>query len=349
MSRRWFRREVFRLLILFAVITSIAWLWLWDPHAQRPRPIVYPFDDERPKAQPHPIDRLISSAQRTFDELIAKRTTDLQATAKAYRQRRGRHPPPGFEAWFAFAKDNDALIVEDFFDQIYHDLNPFWGIPANQTRQQARLVPEKEKITVRNGTVQNEKIEREWMEHWVGMIKGIQHHLPDVDIPINLMDEPRVMVPWEDVNRYVQVERDSRQVLPVEEVVGSVSAFEADVDLDESAKIQFGSSKWYWDAARLSCAPDTPSREVLAATNFTGPPPPPDLFPLFSFEGYVSNWTAAKDPCLQPELRESHGSFVEPISKSTTQALVPYFGGSKLPMVSRMIETFPNCLRCTIP
>lgn len=47
--------------------------------------------------------------------------------------------------------------------------------------------------------------------------------------------------------------------------------------------------------------------------------------------GYVKNFTAASDPCVQPHLRGLHGTFIEPISMSTTSELIPLFGGSKLP------------------
>lgn len=41
-------------------------------------------------------------------------------------QERGRHPPPHFDKWFEFASSHGCVIIEDLFDQIYRDIDPFW-------------------------------------------------------------------------------------------------------------------------------------------------------------------------------------------------------------------------------
>jgi hypothetical protein len=43
--------------------------------------------------------------------------------------------------------------------------------------------------------------------------------LPDMDIPLNAMDEPRIVLPWEDVNKYMEKERAARSMPPAKEVV----------------------------------------------------------------------------------------------------------------------------------
>jgi len=47
-------------------------------------------------------------------------------------------------------------------------------------------------------------------------------------------------------------------------------------------------------------------------------------------DGYVANYTLSTDFCHQPDLQSLNGIFVEPLSTSTTAALFPLFGGSKL-------------------
>lgn len=49
-----------------------------------------------------------------------------------------------------------------------------------------------------------------------------------------------------------------------------------------------------------------------------------------SYQGFVSNSTLAADVCHQPDLQGLAGVFIEPLSTSTTKALFPLFGGSKL-------------------
>ncbi|EFW98827.1 hypothetical protein CMQ_4679 [Grosmannia clavigera kw1407] len=52
------------------------------------------------RSQWHPIDRLIDEVNMTFHRLLQSRSTNLSDAAARYRERRGRHPPPGFGAWW---------------------------------------------------------------------------------------------------------------------------------------------------------------------------------------------------------------------------------------------------------
>lgn len=93
------------------------------------------------------------------------------------------------------------MIVEDFFDQIYQDLEPFWGVdPAPMRREASQF---EMTINVRDG-VAKAGSEWPWTQIWLNMTKTVEHLLPDMDIALNAMDEPRLVVPWEDINRYVK-------------------------------------------------------------------------------------------------------------------------------------------------
>ncbi|OAR01269.1 hypothetical protein LLEC1_04197 [Akanthomyces lecanii] len=46
----------------------------------------------------HPITQLISNATAHFETLLRERSFTLEDAAEKYRQRRGQHPPPGFNA-----------------------------------------------------------------------------------------------------------------------------------------------------------------------------------------------------------------------------------------------------------
>lgn len=163
----------------------------------------------------HPIDTLIEKAEKAFDEVLKKESHDLKSAAKAYRERRGRHPPPGFDTWFKFAQENNAVIVEDFFDQIYDDLNPFWALAPAVLRKEGWDHEMTINIRNNNATAGSDWF---WTVLWLNMTKTIEHILPDMDIPLNAMDEPRVFVPWEDINRYIEIERKERSMPPPAEV-----------------------------------------------------------------------------------------------------------------------------------
>lgn len=149
----------------------------------------------------HPIDKLIYDAQHTFAELTSKTSKTLEQATQAYRKRRNRHPPPGFDKWFEFAQDNNAIIVEDFFDQVYHDLEPFWGLSPAVMRKESWDF--EMTMHVRNGRA-NTTSTWFWTVIWYDLIASIEHLLPDMDMALNAMDEPRLVVPWEDIDGYMK-------------------------------------------------------------------------------------------------------------------------------------------------
>lgn len=161
------------------------------------------------KSEPHPIDELIFNAQNVYAEMVSKETTNVADAAQAYRKRRGRHPPPGFDKWFKFARDLDGMIVEDFFDQIYEDLNPFWGMEPALLRRESWDY--EMTINVRNGNA-TAGSDWFWTRIWLNMTQSIQELLPDVDLPLNAMDEPRIVVPFEEVSEFMAKAEETRSL-----------------------------------------------------------------------------------------------------------------------------------------
>lgn len=284
----------------------------------------------------------MAEAEDTFGELMSGHTHDLVSATSAYRQKRDRHPPPGFDLWFRYAQQNNGLITEELFDQIYRDLAPFWSVSASSMRNFAEHF--QHRISVRNGSfsiTQNhgEGTAKDRMEAWLKIIESFGHLIPDLDMAMNVMDESRVVVPWEDTSKYLQSEFQTRKLLAYDKVSSRYN------DLNTSAEatrpplvVWLGpGGEPYWDMARIAYAPESPARHQAASTNFTGPPPIPSAYPAHSYRGYVQNWTHARDPCQQRHLQESHGTFIEPISISTTHALVPIFGETKLQLSSDVL------------
>lgn len=164
----------------------------------------------------HPIDKLIYDAQHNYAELLSKESQTVEEAAQAYRKRRNRHPPPGFDKWFQFAQENDAVIVEDFFDQVYHDLEPFWGLPPAVMRKESWDY--EMTIRVRDGKA-NTTSKWFWTVIWHDMVESIEHLLPDMDMALNAMDEPRLVVPWEDINGYMKEAAKTVGIKKPQEVV----------------------------------------------------------------------------------------------------------------------------------
>lgn len=165
-----------------------------------------------PKSEhdPHPIIHMLYKADSEFHQLLRKETHDLASSARAYRARRGRHPPPGFEQWHQYALDNKAFIIEEFWDQIYHDLKPLWAL--NRTLMHAAIRNQNKIIHVRNGKVTCNS-DHFWAEIWKDLVGSVSKNLPDLDMAVNIMDEPRLFIPWEDMRAYVLEEQGERTTL----------------------------------------------------------------------------------------------------------------------------------------
>lgn len=163
----------------------------------------------------HPIIELLHRADDDYHALLKGETYDLASAAQRYREKRGRHPPPGFDKWWQYARDNHAMIVEDFWDPIYDDINPMWAL--DQLDMQKDVLAQRAIFQVRGGNVTSDD-GHFWIPTWKDMIQSVAAHLPDMDIAMNTMDESRLLVPWEKMNEYVEVEQKGRKLPPPEEM-----------------------------------------------------------------------------------------------------------------------------------
>lgn len=300
--------------------------------------------ETNPKATIHPIETLMRQARAAHNYMIeTHRSYDVATAAARYRERRGRHPPPGFDHWVEAALKSDAVLVESFFDRIYHDLNPFWALDPKTTARRARNWHHV--VRVRNGTAEGVgDVEGRvpWLQLWTELVAEAAQFLPDVDMPINYMDESRLLVPSQEIAKLVGKEQATRQMPPTEKVITRYTGLrEIDTEADHAPydpKWISSDSRRYWDYMRKACPPDSPSHSVPALDNFARPPSLPAHWrPEYSYEGFVQNFTASRDPCIQPHLRGLHGTFIEPLSMSTAEELIPLFGGCKLPVNNEIL------------
>nr|POE56180.1 beta-1,2-xylosyltransferase 1 [Quercus suber] len=292
---------------------------------------VVPLDLPRGPSVPHPIDDLIRKAEVEFDARLSKQTTTLHGAADAYRQRRGRPPPPEFDVWFEFAQNHSAVVVEDFFDQIYTDLDPFWGIPAKEIREQAYDFEDSIRVRDRRTTHRDSGVGSTWMGLWSELVHDIENYLPDLDLPINVQDWSRVIVPWEEMEEYMIQAEKSKKVIKDSRLKGAFESLEhLDADPPQPFDPEYVTDGIYWSLVAAGCAPDSPARNVDVETDFSTRPPLTGGFPVGSEHGYVRNVTIARSPCERADLQQLHGTFVGPNEISTSKKLFPLFGGSKL-------------------
>ncbi|KAI9822537.1 MAG: hypothetical protein M1827_000256 [Pycnora praestabilis] len=342
------RRISLKKYLFLACFFSAATLWLrWSASAPKHHPFTLParsnwLNNSISSAEhsDHPIDLLIRAGKQEFDDLLSKRTTNLSAAAAAYRTRRGRHPPPGFEAWFEFAQGHDTVMVEDFWDQIYHDLNPFWGLPAKQIRRDAKELGMQ--IFIRDGKA-HAYSDWFWTQIWLNLTQTVEQYLPDMDLPLNAMDEPRLVVPWEDIDNYMEMELASRRTPPPEDVVSEYTGL-ADVYVEKASAryVKWEKTQPYYKLARRGCHPKSNARKDNVKKNFSKKPnisirqAEPHLY-----RGFVSNYTLSTLICHQSDLQGIHGALIKPLTVKTTKRLLPIFSGSKLSINNEILLPAP--------
>lgn len=158
----------------------------------------------------HPVDKLIYAARTEGDRWLVQKARVSESLGVAVREyldrHAGRKPPPNFDKWYDFATAQNSIII-DHFPQIDDDLLPFWSVKPS------RIVAEVSKlkairgismVSIKDGAVvppisiesplepTDEVILRELVE----LIGPFAKHLPDMDLPVNLLDQPRVLAPW---------------------------------------------------------------------------------------------------------------------------------------------------------
>lgn len=287
---------------------GFALLFLWHFLPQQHDRTSESIDDlysEFPSGERHVLDDVISNARRAQQVIRSSATANLSQGIEAYRNRRHRDPPPGFDKWYSRALRSNAVIVEQFFDQIYEDLEPFWGIPPSEIR--SATSDWTWTLRIRNGKVVDIPQGRFRSRVWGKMIQKFSKELPDMEIAINPLDEPRVIAPWDDVN--ASIARESSHAERSAETV-SPSFIE---QREYSSPATWHTSGPIWPRIQNACPPRT---EMPKFDSRTG--------------GYIANWTAAKDVCAHQDWASMHGSLIEPQTLSITTILVPIFSDAKM-------------------
>ncbi|ETN39740.1 uncharacterized protein HMPREF1541_05966 [Cyphellophora europaea CBS 101466] len=291
------------------------------------------------------IDSLIKNAGSQFETLLRERSSTLEDAARAYRERRGRHPPPGFDQWYKYAHENGAIIVEDFWDQIYEDLEPFWAVNPSLIHSQARKLGMA--VEIKDGRA-NATTDWFWHTIWAKMFAEVSRHLPDMVVPMNPMDEPRVMVPWEKMSELMAEAQSTKEWLPVGQMRRRVRGWgmETEEEDEEDSDLMWHDSPPF-SYARAACPPESPLRRrtesttpqmlteeiMLHARQRTHDP---DL-QSYTNPSFVTNFTESTSPCNEPAIQYYHAALTDPLTASTSTDLLPLFGGSKFATVNNDI------------
>lgn len=319
----------------------------WDyPEPPKPtEPVEHKEEDheEQIEAAPttvdlHPITRLMEEADHAFRVYEGSISTTFRQTVEKYRSRYGRHPPPGFKDWYQFARKKNVVNIDDF-EQIMDDLRPFWAIEPATIRAHAAHMWENEGHGASGIHIRDHQILRVDFPMWRSeimeeVIKKFINHIPDMDIAMNRLDQPRVVVPWEDMQKMLQKEVETRAMPP--EVSDSFTADLPDLlDMAIEDKVDDNSTRldaqWfnapgqkYMKIASKGCAPETPARQNMTAEQANK---------LYKEDlgGFVANFNLSSDLCtVGPAIENLHGMLYSASSIVATHDLVPIFGECKV-------------------
>ncbi|KAJ9656484.1 hypothetical protein H2198_004943 [Neophaeococcomyces mojaviensis] len=324
----------------------------WDEPILPPIPDTYthdPEDDQITTAQPpaptpavtkpdgHPIAKLMQEADARWREYESSRSQSFRQTVEKYRSKYGRHPPPGFKEWYMYARRKNVWNIDDF-DHIMDDLRPFWAIEPKVIRTHAAHMWENPEhgvsgIHIRNGTVARVD-EPSWRsDTMVEVINLFAQHLPDMDIAMNRLDQPRLLVPWEDLQDLLEKEHKSRVMSPEvdynfttnQDHLTNLDPTKAD-DSERYDDGWFGyPGKQYMEIASKACPPESPARNPnLSITDS-------DAMYKEPMVGIVTNFNLSSDLCtVGPTIQDLHGMLYSASSILASHKLVPIFSECKV-------------------
>lgn len=308
-------------------------------------------DGSKPKGAPkftHPMSQLIRDSEKELEEMKKRQSKTLDEAVKEYKKRYHIPPPPNFDQWFEFAKSRKTVLVDEF-DSVLEMITPFWGLKPATTRARAAEVlggsNQMMGISIRKGRVTHIKGADPWQrEATQGMLEPFIKWLPDMDLAFNLHDEPRVIVPHEDMVRLVDTAKNvampaaMAQSSPRNAWTKKPKDLSSGDGFDEVKTTRFDAFAHQptWTHSRMSCPPESPARVLeederrddLAKYAVT------DL-------GFVYNVTAMSDICLSPSLEKTYGFFDRPNAFNIVHDLFPVFSQSKVSSFADILYPSP--------
>ncbi|KAF2194682.1 glycosyltransferase family 90 protein [Zopfia rhizophila CBS 207.26] len=242
----------------------------------------------------------------------------------------------GFDLWYAYAKKDNVILVEEIWDQIYEDLTPFWSMDPLVLRKHSASPADKHTLHFRNGKLML-GTNQLWLDMWKPMLKDIASDIPDLDMAFNTRDEPKVIVHWETLEAARGKGQPPSELADMSMIFQTYTGRYPKVeDIQYASKLEFISDDEHaipmWAVFQAACPPDSPARSSRHHIDLTWEPPllmAVQQPPPYSFDVFVSDWKAVTNPCYHPHLGGLHTTFVRPLRKATTNQLIPFFSSSK--------------------
>ncbi|EKM77598.1 hypothetical protein AGABI1DRAFT_77101 [Agaricus bisporus var. burnettii JB137-S8] len=238
----------------------------------------------------HPIFELVRRAERDWEDKLKRASKTLVDAVKEYRRRYNRDPPKGFDIWWKYVTEHNVQLPDEY-DQIFHDLEPFWGLePSDLFKTQAELETRIDSYTIGKQDGSDVDVltyaftEGRYDQLIAGskkiiaLLSEIQHLLPDFRMTISPHDGPNFLSDWE-------IKR------------ATLEAAAAKTYLERETLPKVTSSGWI-----TACPPRSLARRI--PINLDIP------FAPSSKKTFIYNHRQTMDPCIHPSHFYRHGQFL---------------------------------------
>lgn len=261
----------------------------------------------------HPVNRIIYATRQEADRWKVQKarvSERLPIAVKEYLERHdGRKPPPNFDAWWHYAMDRDSQVI-DHFPQIDANIQPFWALKPKKIWEEVGKMGTHQgivMISIKQGVVAPQPSKEPFddatvaiIDDLVTLIQPFAQYLADMDLPVNLLEVPRVLVPKSDGARL-----QSTDIPSTEDAVPP------------------------WEYRQLiaqACPGNSLARAEFHSHN--GEICAPCANPQ-SLGHFLADVTEARDLCHQPDMFDLHGFFMSQQPLRPFSDLVPVFSRSK--------------------
>jgi hypothetical protein len=226
------------------------------------------------------------------------------------------------------------------------DLRPFWGMEPATIRSLAAHMHEDDNNGVSGLHIRNGKVWKVTNENWRvetmrEMVERFVRHLPDMDIAMNRLDQPRVVVPFEDMQVLLEKEASTRQIHPEAAAEWTKGMPGLWVENDTAPIITdpeffLAPGKQYMLIAKEACPPDSHARREDSSTRSA------EVLYKDDRGGFVTNFNLSSDLCtVGPEIESKHGFLFAPSTVVASRKLLPIFGECKVNVNNDIL--FPVC------
>lgn len=198
-----FRRFSQQRTILAVVVFGVLLFFLWRPKDASAVHEATLLQDIQIHSDAHVIERMHLEAKLKDHQRYTRQSATFPDAKAAYKQRYHRDPPWAFGTWYQLARAWDSQLIDDGFDQIAEQLEPYRDYFAHDCDQaeyspsflnQWRLIQmcfEDRQVSVAGF------MEKWYVEALKFLVTEFKDWAPNVCVLINVGDEPRVLLPHE--------------------------------------------------------------------------------------------------------------------------------------------------------